>query len=58
MVDNNDQLLFGKTILSPVRKSDINDISPHLEDLINHRDGRTASPKSKDDGDQDSLLDN
>ena len=58
MANNNDQLPSENIVLSLVRKTDRNDTSPHLEDLIDHRDGKTTSPDTDDVGDQDSLLDN
>ena len=58
MDDNNDQLLSGKTVLSHVRKTDKANSFPRLQNTIDHKDGRPASPDSKDAGDQDSLLDN
>ena len=40
--------MSGKTILSPVHKTDGGQQHPRLEDLLGPRDGKTASPDSAD----------
>ena len=57
-MDDNDEIhLSGKTIISPVYKTDENEEPSHFEDIPNTRDGRTASPDSVDaDHDDIQLL--
>ena len=48
MVDHDNNNLFGKIVLSLARKTGGNEEPPHLEDIPNNRDGRTASLDSID----------